>query len=205
MDTREKRKCTLCPSEGVDCDATGITMAGIPILPNFYRITSTAPPETEVHPCPKDGACVGGNGTGNALCAFGYEGPFCSSCSSGYFYDASTASCELCKDSGGRAGILFAVAILSVVAFIIFLRRLRSKATAPSAQNRRFSSMVRGALDIARDGEVSSFEKSERGSRSATTEQPQEPEQESQGEQEQEQDQRKTDGNGSGFGGRAMS
>ena len=51
---------TKSPGNGVDCDTIGITMAGIPILPNFYRITPTAPPETEVRPCPKKGACVGG-------------------------------------------------------------------------------------------------------------------------------------------------
>lgn len=43
------------------------------------------PYTTAVMKCRYARSCIGGNGTGDSLCAQGYEGPLCSVCSAGYF------------------------------------------------------------------------------------------------------------------------
>ena len=122
---RRRVACTKCPpsSEGVDCSATGLALEDIPIRRGYYRIASRAPPESEVRPCTLGGgaACVGGNVTGDALCAEGYRGPLCSVCEAWFFLDSATSKCAPCDGAENEASMLAVwVILLVIILSIIF-------------------------------------------------------------------------------------
>ena len=66
-------------------------------------------------------ACPGGNGTGDALCARGYEGPLCGVCESGFILDSSGSECIECASSKAWSSLTVPLVVLSVVGIIIAL------------------------------------------------------------------------------------
>lgn len=61
-------------------------------------------------------SCVGGLGTGDGVCATGYEGPLCAVCSQGYFQ--VDGGCEICSSSNQITG---GVVLLIVLLFMALL------------------------------------------------------------------------------------
>ena len=76
------------------------------------------PLSTAIIPCPDKGeGCVGGNSTGDGLCAKGYQGPLCSMCTAKYFKKSGTLTCVECSGTN----IFTPAVILSLIILIIVL------------------------------------------------------------------------------------
>ena len=67
-------------------------------------------------------ACIGGNGTGNALCAVGYTGPLCAVCASGHIMNTFGHVCDHCSHRPTPVAIV--LIILSVILVFIMSWRL---------------------------------------------------------------------------------
>ena len=81
----------------MDCTRTGLTLATVPLLPSRWRLSNRT---ASVYECTSS-ACLGGNwnGTSDAYCAQGYEGPRCEWCSDpDQYYDDASATCKDCGD-----------------------------------------------------------------------------------------------------------
>ena len=88
--------CKPCNSH-MDCTRTGLTLATVPLLPSRWRLSNRT---ASVYECTSS-ACLGGdwNGTSDAYCAQGYEGPRCEWCSDpDQYYDDASATCKDCGD-----------------------------------------------------------------------------------------------------------
>ena len=62
-------------------------------------------------------SCIGGNGSGNALCGLGYSGELCAVCADGYFL--TEGACTMCEgDSLFSAGLILYIVLLVVVVVV---------------------------------------------------------------------------------------
>ena len=104
-------KCVEC-SKRLDCLSSGLTMNNLQIVPGGYRFDES----TEiVRDCLMgERACPGGNGTGNALCARGYEGPLCAVCSEGFILGRGN-KCIGCASSDAITSISTPLAVLAAL------------------------------------------------------------------------------------------
>ena len=59
-------------------------------------------------------ACIGGNGTGDALCGQGYQGPLCAVCAPGYILGEGS-ECVECASEGAIASLTVPLVVLSIV------------------------------------------------------------------------------------------
>ena len=75
----ETISCKPCNLDHMDCTRTGLTLAAVPLLPARWRLSNRT---ASAYECTSS-ACRGGdwNGTSDAYCAQGYEGPRCEWCS----------------------------------------------------------------------------------------------------------------------------
>ena len=80
--------CSPCPGNAEMCHDNVIVLKE-----GFWRRTDVS---EVIHPCGLHG-CVGGNGTGDSLCAVGYQGIMCSICSDGYHWVDESSACEVCS------------------------------------------------------------------------------------------------------------
>ena len=110
-------KCVEC-SKRLDCLSSGLTMNNLQIVPGGYRFDES----TEiVRDCLMgERACPGGNGTGNALCARGYEGPLCAVCSDGFILGRGN-KCIECASSDAIASISTPLAVLAALFVLVVL------------------------------------------------------------------------------------
>ena len=90
LETNLERK--LCTKK-LECSRPGLTMDNLPIQPGNYRHNVNS---EVVHTCLIEEACPGGNRTGDALCAYGYEGPLCAVCSVGFTTSTVSGLCREC-------------------------------------------------------------------------------------------------------------
>jgi hypothetical protein len=81
--------------------------------------------------CPLQDACVGGNMTGEALCAAGYSGQLCAVCDNGYYLD--DAKCVKCASGGFFSPVLVVLltflsllSLILVVVAVVYFVYLRS-------------------------------------------------------------------------------
>ena len=109
--------CVAC-SKQLDCSSSGRTLANLPIKPGGYRFDET----TEiVRECIMgERACPGGNSTGNALCARGYEGPLCAVCSEDFILGRGN-TCIECASSSAIVSVSVPLAILAVLIVFVVL------------------------------------------------------------------------------------
>jgi hypothetical protein len=105
--------CKPC-NRHMDCKRTGLTLATLPLLQTRWRLSNRT---ASTYECTSS-ACLGGdwNGTSDAFCALGYEGPRCEWCSDpDRYYDEATATCKACGDMVSYAFrqivILLAIAV----------------------------------------------------------------------------------------------
>ena len=105
--------CKPC-NRHMDCTHTGLTLATLPLLPSRWRLSNRT---ASAYECTSS-ACLGGdwNGTSDAFCAQGYEGPLCEWCSDpDQYYDDASATCKDCGDMVSYAFrqivILLAIAV----------------------------------------------------------------------------------------------
>ena len=111
--------CTPCPT-GTKCTAVGVTVANLPLLPNWWRL----PNSTRLERCFAISNCTGG-GDAQQLCGAGYEGAFCGVCSTnshGTSYHRSVGRCEPCEGSIMPAIVGMSVALAVVLALLAVLR-----------------------------------------------------------------------------------
>jgi hypothetical protein len=106
-------RCGKCHEEmlcGVSQNLTAAT-----VLQNSYRFTDL---EEDLKICPTNGVCVGGETSGNALCADGHTGPFCMVCirNDTHRFVWSGDSCAVC-DTGK---IVKLVSFVSLLGFFVF-------------------------------------------------------------------------------------
>ncbi|CAM9650623.1 unnamed protein product [Scytosiphon promiscuus] len=88
------------------------TLETLSIDPGYWRATEFS---TDVLPCYRADACLGGV-TGRAdYCREGYEGPYCAVCNSGYCPQLGF-SCATCSDSVG--GVVFAAVVVALVLLV---------------------------------------------------------------------------------------
>ena len=89
------------------------------LFPGYWR---RYPTSTAVMSCPYGSmSCLGGNMTGQALCAVGYTGPLCSVCDNGY-YLSDGASCQSCKGNHIMSTTLIAtVSVVSVMVILLLI------------------------------------------------------------------------------------
>ena len=105
--------CKPCDRH-MDCTRTGLTLATLPLLPSRWRLSNGT---ASTYECTSS-ACLGGvwNGTSDAFCTLGYEGPLCEWCSDpNRYYDDVTTTCKDCGDMVSYAFrqivILLAIAV----------------------------------------------------------------------------------------------
>ena len=131
-------RCCTCPI-GTNCQDEAllpITLADLPILPGYYRLSSD---QIDVRRCPdaatncpsgqsacadSTSACRGGRDA-DAICQSGLNGTFCRACAmpSSYYVSAKTgrvARCELCEDALSN-GLKSSFGILSIVSGVVVL------------------------------------------------------------------------------------
>ena len=95
-------------------------MSNLPIREGYYRHDVTT---DRVRECPMGArACVGGNRTGDTMCADGYDGPLCASCRPGFILGTSRTKCVECGNSSHMLGAVLApILIVSALAFVAIL------------------------------------------------------------------------------------
>ena len=110
-------KCVEC-SKRLDCSSSGLTVNNLQIVPGGYRFDES----TEiVRDCLMgERACPGGNGTGNALCARGYEGPLCAVCSEDFILGRGN-KCIECASSSAVASISTPLTVLAALFVLVMI------------------------------------------------------------------------------------
>ena len=109
--------CVTCPVS-VNCTAVGVTLAALPVNPNYWRVSATS---AVVMPCYTDGVCVGVSAAaagrrlqaalalessstyGDGLCREGHTGPYCEVCRTDW-YKGIDGFCVDCATEGGSVG-----------------------------------------------------------------------------------------------------
>ena len=109
-------QCDPCP-HGANCPQ-GTVLSTIDVKGGWYRFGST---DTALHECTNMHACVGGNLTGDLLCAEGYSGPLCRQCQrtpQPYYRNEGNGLCMTCE---GNASLMSPGVIAIVVIFVLSL------------------------------------------------------------------------------------
>ena len=109
--------CVEC-TKRLDCLRSGRTLANLPIKPGGYRFDETT--EIVRNCLMGERACPGGNGTSDALCARGYEGPLCAVCSEGFILGRGN-KCIECASSSAIASISVPLTVLAVLFVAVVL------------------------------------------------------------------------------------
>ena len=99
--------CKVCPDEAIDCMGTTIEL-----YEGYWRLAGN----DIIYECPKGGACSGGLGVGDELCAEGHEGPMCDVCSANYF--ASDSKCIPCEDAALSTGAIAAYSVFGIIGLV---------------------------------------------------------------------------------------
>jgi len=89
------------------------TLANLNLKKGYWRIATTS---TIVYPCPSSGACTGGSdfgAHGNGYCNLGNEGPLCSICSKGLYFDPDSQSCAFCGETAKFGSVSLALFIIA--------------------------------------------------------------------------------------------
>lgn len=121
--------CTPCGA-GMVCENGQLAAAE-----GYWRPTPTA---LFVLECPSGSlGCAGGNGTGDATCKKGYEGPLCSVCAPGHGKIGNT-----CVACGGKVVSIVVVLLAAVAALGIFVLLIKNT-TNPSRASVDFSTTVK--------------------------------------------------------------
>ena len=130
-------RCVECPTVGVDCTS----QAEIMVEPSYYRPDdadlktsllrySRAGELVLAVACPwGTAACLGGNVTGDELCAAGHSDRFCGRCNEPDYYRGSS-SCVACPEDPTRAAVVSTVLCLAVLlAMVLYLRTATAQPT----------------------------------------------------------------------------
>ena len=103
----------------MDCTSTGLSLKNLPVRAGNYRYDESTSLVREClmgrHACPS-----GGNGTGDALCGRGYEGPLCAICSSGFILGNGN-QCVECASARAVASLTVPLIVLSALVVVIAL------------------------------------------------------------------------------------
>jgi hypothetical protein len=115
--------CNPCPKGALKCYSNQIILK-----PNTWRLSDDV---VDIFDCPRFGACRGGNYSGNAACAIGYEGVLCGTCSLGYSFNG--VACIFCGGENNKKAedslkrnIGIASGVVSFILLLIFIRLRRS-------------------------------------------------------------------------------
>ena len=101
-----------------DCPALSQTCYGDTIIlePGTWRWSEHA---TTIFECPYPAGCLGGNATGQASCALGYQGALCGVCSEHYYTSSNGDECLPCTGSGSiSSSQIFIIAVIGAFLFI---------------------------------------------------------------------------------------
>lgn len=134
------RQCEVCPPGSFSLQADAYTcsdclgMTGVKecysnqldLDPGYWR---RYPTNEEVMACDSDVGCIGGNLTGDGVCALGYTGPLCSVCAEGYF--SVSGLCVACAGSVMTPTLIAYICVFlvmlsaAIVAVYIYFRYFR--------------------------------------------------------------------------------
>ena len=126
-DDPEKVECTACPV-GSECKLSGNTLASLPLLPGFWRLSRDT---TDIRECPdssknNESACIGGSGE---TCVEWTAGPYCRLCNatdSSRYYSVEDSQCLGCEGYSVRGALALALGVvLGLAAFALLLRWLK--------------------------------------------------------------------------------
>jgi len=108
------RDCHFCLL-GADCSSSS-TLQTLVLTEDKWRSHSTS---LVVENCVFSGACSGGNGTRDALCNVGFEGPLCAVCSKDHYYDKAKNGCQDCSQTGESISTLIVLVIMSMTLILL--------------------------------------------------------------------------------------
>lgn len=135
--------CRDCDSEfgqGSSCPINS-SVATFEILPGFWRFSDRS---TELSLCAgaDASACVGGVGSGNALCAPNHTGPLCEVCEHDRHYfdkQSDPPGCAMCPSGGQFAARLAIVAVIVCLLVCLFALIGRLRHSSPLRDAKRSS------------------------------------------------------------------
>ena len=86
-------ECIKCPWSAT-CPANSTLGSPWVVDEGFYRFSMDTP---AIYRCKRNDGCVGGEGSGDALCADNHHGPLCHLCDEGYYMEHVLRTCLECK------------------------------------------------------------------------------------------------------------
>jgi hypothetical protein len=115
----EVTACRRCPAAASNCEGNIIN-----VTQGYWRMNENT---YLLQECPfGNAACAGGEEPGDGSCHPGYEGPLCSVCSDGYYFQGSLQQCTVCENGGLNAFIYALVGLFSVTVFIAIAKKVFS-------------------------------------------------------------------------------
>jgi hypothetical protein len=85
----------------------------------FYRFSMDTP---AIYRCKRNDGCVGGEGSGDALCADNHHGPLCHLCDEGYYMEHVLRTCLECKSRPSVfLTVAFGMMMLVAIGVVVFI------------------------------------------------------------------------------------
>ena len=113
--------CLACPPLALSCTGDLILLHPGTWRWNFYATT--------IWTCPYPAGCIGGNATGLAACAIGYEGVMCGVCSAAFYLSSDGTSCLPCTGSSsfssGQLVLLVILFFIFVIVLVFYIQRYK--------------------------------------------------------------------------------
>jgi hypothetical protein len=108
----DSSECKPCPPEGAVCNGTEL----IRVLPGYWRGNTS----TYIYSCPSGPTvCLGSDSLRGSACEYGYKGPLCSQCISGFGHSGST-TCSECPQQGTSIALLLVAGVGALAVLLIW-------------------------------------------------------------------------------------
>ena len=146
---------------------SGTTKDRIRLKDSYWRADFD---EDHIYQCGLEQACRAkekcGNGNcataGNSICKLGYQGPFCGTCSSGYYMNTKFNTCDSCDDAGSFVPVyIFAAVVAAIVigAVVYYWQKNKEIEQRLEEIQSAFDQKVESARNVARAAFVAAVSK----------------------------------------------
>ena len=157
MDAEGVAVCEACPLPGTACDEPGVTLATLPLSPQYWRSGNTS---TDPRPCTAysnvdgDKRCLGGTAT----CAGLLSGVYCTACPAETYLDGSGECLDCTGLSAASVGVVAAFALAATLLLAVLLCSVRAgRKLGSSGVARRASSLAEASGLPAKAKQLLSF------------------------------------------------